>query len=121
MRIHSERELDLSFRLKPIYQQADCLELKSRVYPKSNSHSVYNVHAQMRERMELGKAFAKRIRQLILEIAYDLPHPYVKREEFYFSNDYLPIMSMTTEVGKVIYQYFRDDIKVAVCHRELYT
>ena len=29
----------------------------------------------MRERIEFGKAFANWIRQLILEIAYDLPHP----------------------------------------------
>ena len=34
--IHSERELDLSFRLEPLYPKADRIERKIRTYPKSN-------------------------------------------------------------------------------------
>ena len=64
----------------------------------------------MIERLEFGKAFANRIWQLILEIAYDLPHPDVRCEEFYFSDNHVPIPNM--EVGNVIHQTFRDQEQV---------
>ena len=48
------------------------------------------------------------LEKLILEISYDLPHQDVKREESYFSDDYIPILNMTTVVGNVIHKTYRD-------------
>ena len=54
-----------------------------------------------------SEAFAKQIKLLILEIAFDMPHPDIRREKLYFLNKHIPISKITLETGQKILEFLQ--------------
>ena len=59
------------------------------------------------DQFDFSEAFAKRIKLLILEIAFDLPHIDIRREEFFFSNEHIPISRIILETGQKILEFLQ--------------
>ena len=58
------------------------------------------------EHFDFDIAFANRIKHLVLEVAFDLLHPDILREELYFSENHIRITRIVYEAGLTIENFF---------------
>ena len=87
--VRSSNELDFSFKMNPT-------PLTRRIPLPGRYERQVGIDYEI--------AFAVKIRPLISEITFDLPHPDVQRKKFYFSNEYVPMWRYSTRYAHEIRQ-----------------
>ena len=104
--IHDQQELNISFRMDPMRPTASRYHKSQRIRIFKQNQKILETQ-NYQDRLDFGEAFAKRIKLLIIEIAFDMPHLDIRREELYFSNEHIPITRVTLETGQKILAFLQ--------------
>ena len=99
--IHNARDLYLSFRLEPMKPNLPRHEQNKRAKSCPKSY-------QCPEHFDFSLAFTKRIKLLILEVAFDLPHHDIRRQELYF-NEHIPITGTAAHTRHQLLKYLKEE------------